>query len=93
MGHSRPLFLHFRLSYKLLTLNNVNKSFLRLDSNPGPLVSEATALSTVSHNCPNVHLCLPLEGTVSKVAVVEFNVENLPYALPYSDKLTGALVH
>ena len=41
MGHSRPLFLDF---VKQLT---VNKSWRLLDSNPGPLVLEATALSTI----------------------------------------------
>ena len=49
MGHSRPLFLYFRLFNTQLTVNkcSILINFCRwLDSNRGPLVSEATALPT-----------------------------------------------
>ena len=39
-------FFNFRLFYKQLIVNKFNKSCRWLDSNPGPLVSEATALRT-----------------------------------------------
>ena len=66
MGHSRPLFLYFRLFNTQLTVNkcSIYINFCRwLDSNRGPLVSEATALPTEPHNhCPGavmvVHLLL-----------------------------------
>ena len=51
MSHSRPLFLYFRLFYKLLIVNMFNKSCLWLDSNPGPLESKATA-TTVPQPLP-----------------------------------------
>ena len=40
-GPFRPLF-YFRLFYKQLTVNMLNKRCRWLDLNPGPLVSEAT---------------------------------------------------
>ena len=54
MGHSRPLFLYFRLFDKQLTINMFNKSCQVQDSNPGPLESEATALSTVPQALPKL---------------------------------------
>ena len=53
MGHSRPLFLLF--SSFLQTVNMkywFNKSCRWLDSNPGPLISEATALPTAPQPLP-----------------------------------------
>ena len=52
MGHSRTLFLYFCLFYQKLTGNVFNKICKCLDSNPGALVSEATALSTVPKPLP-----------------------------------------
>ena len=54
MGHSRPLFLYFRLFYKQITVNMFNKSSRWLDSNPGPLVLEANTLSTVPQPLPKL---------------------------------------
>ena len=54
MGHSRPLFYLF-LSFQYTVDSNqmFNKFCQWLDSNRGPLVSEATALPTEPHNhCP-----------------------------------------
>ena len=54
MGHSRPLILYFRLFNTQLTITKCSIIFCRwLDSNRGPLVSEATALPTEPHN----HCC------------------------------------
>ena len=51
MGHSRPLFLYFRLYNTQLTVNKCSIIFCRwLDSNRRPLVSEAAALPTEPHN-------------------------------------------
>ena len=47
-------FFYFRLFYKQLAINMFYKSCQWLDSNPGPLVSEATALPTVQP-LPFVH--------------------------------------
>ena len=58
MGHFQPLFLYFCLFYKQLTVTRLNKSCRWLDSNPGPLVSEATALSTVPQPLPYKLTCL-----------------------------------
>ena len=57
MGNPRPLFLYFRLFNTQLTVNKcsiyIYIIFCRwLDSNRGPLVSEATALPTEPHHCP-----------------------------------------
>ena len=57
MGHSRPLFLYFRLFNTQLTVNKCSIYrkiiFCRwLDSNRGHLVSEAAALPTQPHHCP-----------------------------------------
>ena len=61
MGHSRPLFLYFRLFNTQLTVNkcSIKIIFWRLlDSNYGPLVSEATALPTEPHNhCLIIFYC------------------------------------
>ena len=57
MDHSLPLFYFFCLFYKQLTVNMFNKSCRWMDSNPGPLVSEATTLSTVPQPLPT---CLVL---------------------------------
>ena len=47
VGHPRPLFLYFRLFNTHLTVNICFCNFCQwLDSNSGPLVSEATALPT-----------------------------------------------
>ena len=59
MAHSRPFFFIFvRLFYKQLTGNIGSKKSCRwLDSNCGPLVSEATTLPTEPQplpKCPNV---------------------------------------
>ena len=51
LGLSRPLF-YFRLFYKQLPLNLFNKTYQWRDSNPGPLVSEATTLSTAPQPQP-----------------------------------------
>ena len=58
MGLSRPLFLYFRIFYKQLTVNMFIKSCRWSDSNPAPLVSEATALSTAPQPliCCNLYL-------------------------------------
>ena len=58
MGQSRPLFLYFRLFNTQLTVNKCSIIFGRwLDSNRGPLVSEAIALPTEPHNhCPIIKL-------------------------------------
>ena len=52
-------FFYFRLFYKQLTVNMFNKSCRWLDSNPGPLILEATALSTAPHHCPSIFYLLP----------------------------------
>ena len=54
MGHSRPLFLYFRLFNTQLTVNKCSIIFCRwLDLNRAPLESKATALPTEPHNhCP-----------------------------------------
>ena len=52
MDHSLPLFYFFCLFYKQLTVNMFNKSCRWMDSNKGPLVSEATTLSTVPQTLP-----------------------------------------
>ena len=53
MGHSRTLFLYLRLFF---TVNSKQMFYLKvcqwLDSNHGPLVSEATALPTESQPLP-----------------------------------------
>ena len=45
-------FLYFRLFYKQITVNIFNKSCRWLDSNPGPLVLKATALSADQQQLP-----------------------------------------
>ena len=52
LGHSRPLILYIRFSYRQLKRFLVNKCCRWLDSNPGPLVSDATKLSTVQQPLP-----------------------------------------
>ena len=52
--HSRPLFHNFRLFHKQLSVSKClfTKSYRFLDSNLGPLVWEASALSTVPQSLP-----------------------------------------
>ena len=59
MGHLRPPFLYFRLSF-LQTVKSkyVQYSCRGLDSNPGPLVSEANALPTAPQPLPSTFLFL-----------------------------------
>ena len=52
-------FSLFRLFYKQLTVYSFNKSCRWLDSNPGPLVAEATALPTVPQQLPTKHTFVP----------------------------------
>ena len=57
MGHSRPLFLYFRLFKTQLTVNkcSIYINFCRwLDSNCRPLVLEVTALPTEAQPLPNI---------------------------------------
>ena len=59
MGHSRPLFLYFRLFKTHVTVNkcSIYINFCRwLDSNRGSLVSEATALPTEPQPLPTFYL-------------------------------------
>ena len=65
MDNSRPLFLYFRL-FCLQTVSSrwlFNKSYPWLDSNPGRLVSEATALSTVPQPLSRLPIFYTLDGT------------------------------
>ena len=54
MGHSRPLFFYFRFFNTIqLTENKCSiKICRRLDSNRGPMISEATALPTEPQPLP-----------------------------------------
>ena len=53
LGHSRPLFLHFRL---FNTVDSTYKFCQWLDSNHEPLVLEATSLPTAPQPLPYLHL-------------------------------------
>ena len=71
MGHSRQPFLYF-LSF-LQTINSkkmFNKSCQWLDLNPGPLVSEATALPTAPQPLPSNQLQLLSKLSVSLLLVI-----------------------
>ena len=78
MGHYRPLFLYFRLSYKQLTVNMFYKSCQWLVSNLGPLVSKATTLSTVPQPLPDftchVVFRITMAATVSSLRDILLNV-------------------
>ena len=51
MGHSRYLFVYFSLFYTVNSeLKSLRKNWWGLDSNPGPLVAEATSVKTVSQS-------------------------------------------
>ena len=54
MGHSRPLFLHFRLFYC-----TIDRLCLCQNSNCGSLVLEATALPPCHKHCPKQALLSP----------------------------------
>ena len=68
-GHFQHLFLYDRLFYKNLTRNIGSIEVVKwLDSNCGPLVSEATALPTEPQPLPNIIVtCVFLENDENKI--------------------------
>ena len=67
-GH---FFFIFRLFYKQLT---VNKSCQRLDSNPGSLVSEVTALPTAPQPLPNKLIACKISNVFVLIPEKEINI-------------------
>ena len=53
MGHSRPLFLYFRLFKTVYKTVDSKQYWVWLDSNREPVELEVTAPPTVPHHCPN----------------------------------------
>ena len=85
MDHSRPLFFILFFSWQLKNVRNKNCWWL--DSNPGPLVSEATTQPSGPQPLPKLWLMLPFTQLPSVNVFTKFPIDYLLKQSPFRKQL------